>query len=494
VVACLVALSAAFSLVLLWPQHGTTLNWDEVDYVNAARLGVAANLLETGSLSAPDYLQFARAKIAHDEPRLPPGYDEPNDPIHLRHGHSPGVIVAMTATADARTEHSQRAIQAVGAVVLTIVVVGSYLFLSRAWTWPGLIAILLVLPWYDWHLFRSIQFHGWETIWLVVSAVLLTVWLRSGRPARVGVALCLTLAMAILTLESGAVVLLGALVCVVVWGRGLGRRTDVHWIRLYAIPGLALVGLATFVVWPGSVLRVSLLKIPLERVYQLFLGEGEVFFVKESPDRSLYLVLFLVIVPTLAYLLVRRRGDSISWGPLAVMGLLYGVVLFKFSVSASYYLPALAPFLVLMGTVLDDIGRRAQLVAGVVLVAVMAVAVTSATGVNSDDRQADRQRRADYAFVRTYVGESEAMMDGGHLFRHYAPDADISDLSYNDKELLVREAGKYVPVPFERLRGKVVGVLATRTAFLGSAAARDLAARCPQTTRETVVLWDCRRS
>jgi hypothetical protein len=242
------------------------------------------------------------------------------------------------------------------------------------------------------------------------------------------------------------------------------------------------------------VLKVSLLKIPLERVYQLFLGDSQVFFVKESPDRSLYPVLFLLIVPTLAYLLMRKRGDIRSWGPLAVMGLLYGVVLFKFSVSATYYLPAAAPFLILVGTVVDDIGRRAQLAVGVALVAIVAVAVGSATKVNSDDQRADAERRADYAFVKTYVGESPAMMDGGHVFRHYVPGADISDLSYNQKELLVREAGKYVPVPFDRLRGKVVGVLATRTDFLGSAAARDLGARCPRTTRATVVLWDCRQS
>jgi hypothetical protein len=50
-----------------------------------------------------------------------------------------------------------------------------------------------------------------------------------------------------------------------------------------------------------------------------------------------------------------------------------------------------------------------------------------------------------------------------------------------------------VALPFDRYRGKVVGILADRTDFLAGDAARDLAARCPETRRPTVVLWDCRQ-
>jgi len=84
-----VALSALCSVLLLWPQHGRALNWDEVDYVSAAREGVVTNLWERGSLSVPAYVRFAYDKVRHREPHLPAGYQEAEDPFRLRHGHSP---------------------------------------------------------------------------------------------------------------------------------------------------------------------------------------------------------------------------------------------------------------------------------------------------------------------------------------------------------------------------------------------------------------------
>jgi hypothetical protein len=162
-------------------------------------------------------------------------------------------------------------------------------------------------------------------------------------------------------------------------------------------------------------------------------------------------------------------------------------------VSDAYYLPALGPVLLLMGSVVDSLGRRAGAAAAVAVVALMAVSAGVLVNVNATDVKADKVRRGDFAFVKTFLGSSQAMMDGGHVFRHYVSATQIQDLSYNSTSLLARRRGKYIPLTYADYKGKVVGILADRTDFLHSDAARQLTATCPQTVRPTVVLWDCRQ-
>jgi len=485
--------SGVLSLVLLWPQLGTTLNWDEVDYLNAARQGVAANLLERGSLPIPTYLHFARSKITHTDYPLPPSYDEANDPIHLRHGHSPGVVVGMVPTANTHSERSQRAIQAVGAVVLTVALAIAYLIVTPRRTWLGLLAIAAIGPWYGWHLFRFVEFHGWEAVWVTATAVCLSQWLRTGRRPAWGVAVCASLALCVLTLESGAFVVLGALVCLVVWVRGLGRRTSGRWIRRYALPGLALSLAMVAVAWPGFLLKGSLFKIPLERVYQVVFSSSDIFYLNgKASDPLTFVVPALVILAGCGYLFLKRRDEAAQWGPFVVIGVVYFLGVIKFSVNETYYYPAVAPFIVLLAVALSSLPRRAEVATAVVLAALVVASSASIHRLNQDDVAADNVRRADYAFLGGYLQGKDAWLDGGHVFRHYVPGARIQTVSYNASGLAQRRAGKYETIPPSEYAGKVFGILSTRGAFLRSETARTLTAMCARTDRPTVILWDCR--
>jgi hypothetical protein len=174
------------------------------------------------------------------------------------------------------------------------------------------------------------------------------------------------------------------------------------------------------------------------------------------------------------------------------MGLVYAVLVVKFSVNETYYLPATVPFIILLGWVVDATRTASKVALVAATVLLMAFGIHNDLRNNDSDRAADRVRRADFGFVANFLHGSPALLDGGHIYRWYIPNAPIEELSYNAKELLLREAGRYVPVTREMLQGKVAGILSTRRAFLQSAAARDLSATCPRTDRPTVVLWDCR--
>jgi hypothetical protein len=487
-----VALSALCSVLLLWPQHGRALNWDEVDYVSAAQKGVLTNLWERGSLSIPDYIRFARAKISHRPPQLPAGYEETNDPFKLRHGHSPAVVTAMVPLADARSERAIRAVQLLGAIALTIALVVAYRLITPNSTWAGLLVLLLVAPWYGWHMFQTVQFHGWSTVWLCLAVAFLVQWLANGRPRNWGLALCASLAALILTLESSAFVVFGVGVCLVIWVRGLGARPRVPWLRQYVIPGGLTVLAMAVAVWPGLVVKGGLLKLPAERFYQVFLGEGDVYHFNSSADLLSYLLPAVMGVAVLAYLWRYRRDDALRWAPLVVVAAIYLVSVVRFAVSDPYFLPAFAPVLLLFAVVAGELSRRASTAVVALVLVAMVAGTVSLVRSNTKGERSDREVRADLAFVGQFLGSSPGLFDGGHVFRHYLPDQQIADVSYNSTGLLIRQAGKYEPVGPAGYQGRVVGMLATRHQFIDGAGGQELSARCKRVDRPTVVLWDCR--
>ena len=487
-----VLLSALCSVLLLWPQHGRVWNWDEADYLNASRKGVIGNLWESGSLSIPEYVRFVLDKVNDDPPRLPQGYDEADDPFKLRHGHSPAVVTAMVPFAGAETERPPRAVQMLGAIALTAALVVAYRLISETSTWTGLLVILLVAPWYGWHMFRSIQFHGWSTVWMCLAVAFLCRWLTQGRSRTWGIALCASLAALILTLESSAFVLMAVVVCLVIWVRGVRRRAREPWIRRHLLPGLLVVLGITVAVWPGLVLKGGFLKLPAERYAQVSLGGSDIYYFNKSADLLSYLLPAAVGLLVIAYLWRNRRRDALWWGPLVVVSAVYLASVIRFAVSDAYFLPAFAPLLLLAASVAGDLRPQLQKAAVGALAVVMVLGTVSIVRSNDRDQRTDRRARADLAFLDDFLGTSPALFDGGHVYRHYLPDRRIADVSYNATGLLERRAGEYEPVPPSAYAGAVIGILSTRRAFLDGPGADDLSARCPRIDRPTVVLWDCR--
>lgn len=487
-----VAVSVAVSLVLLWPQHGRALNWDEVDYLNAARQGVITNLWDSNALPVADFIRFTRDKLADRDATLPAGYDEATDVFRLRHGHSPGVVVAMVPTADAAGERAARAVQLVGAAALTAALVVAYRLVSTTWTWGGLAVLLVVGPWYGWHMFRSLQFHGWTTVWFCLAFAFLCRWLTEGRPRSWGLALCAALALLILTLESSAFVLVGVVACLVIWVRGLRRRAREPWIRRYLVPGLLVVVGITVLVWPGLVVKGGFLKLPAERVAQVFIGGGDVYYFNSQADVLSYLLPAALGAIVVGYLWRRRRDEVLRWGPLLVVAGIYLASVIRFAVNNTYFLPALAPILVLFAWIVGDLRRRTQAAVAAGMAVVMAGGLASLAGTNQRDQERDEITRADFAFVGAFVAQDRGLFDGGHIYRHYLPGTRIEDISYDSDELLIRRGGDYDPFPPQEYQGTVIGVQANRKLFLDGPGARDLSANCPRIDRPTVVLWDCR--
>lgn len=474
----------------LWPAHAKLLNWDEVDYVNAGRLGAWTNAIEHGSLSPFEFLAFANSKRLRTEPELPPDYVEERDPLVLRHWHSPFVVYLLSVVVDpARPsdEHLVRSVPLLGALVLIAALLVGYRALSGGGTAIGTAVVLALAFWMSMVLFQSVSFHGWAAVWTVTTAHFAARWLE-GRTLARATALCASLALGLLTLETGLFVWAGAVLCLVLW-RGAerlwGRR---GFLVRYVLPGGLLAALLTVAAWPGVLLKVSLLKSVATHAYRVSLGEEYAGFVERFPDIFLgFLPLVATSTVAVMWLLHASRDDMRRWGPFAVVAGTYGLVMVPVALSGSHVLAALAPLACLVGLAADRLEERLSRPLLGLATALLIVITIPLWYPNSSDPE-----REDLDWLRERLRDRESLVDGGHIVAYYLGDAYriqpvIPD--YGADALLIRRAGEYVTVSAADVAGKVIVLEAKRPEK--ASVERDLLGRCARADRPTVRLYDC---
>lgn len=487
----LATLSVAVALVvaaLLWPSLGAVLTWDEVDYLDAARLGTWANMVDEGSLTPTQFFGFVRAKLNHSSgsDAVPAGYDEELDPLRLRHYHPPLVTLLLSVVSGFDQERVVRSVQLFGGFSLVAVMLFSYRSLSPSPTPAGLLLVLVLAVWMSQTLFATLNFHGWAAVWIAATCTLLSAWLRGGG-ARIGVTLSVCLALLMLTLETGLLVYPLCLLCLAIWrpaGPG-GARGAFPWLPVAA--GFAVGFVILVSVWPGAVLKVSLVKIPALYLYRIKLGAEY----SSVPGRAWSLMsrLLPLLVPLpaacLGLLLFDKEGSR-RWGPYCVVGGLYAVALARFALSTTYILPAVGSLACVAGYAADRCSRgyRAVLV-GLTL---MTVALSWPAPY---DRNLERDKRAEFREMSARLTGREAYVDGAHIYRHYlGPTFSITSITVESDGLYVRRRGAYRKLRSEELASKVVVVQRDRRHFLDGPACRDLLDDRPYHDLETVRVYE----
>ena len=478
------------AMTLLWPAHGALLNWDEVDYVNAAGLGPWANMAERGSLRLSDFVAFAFAKISNRPFAFPEGHEEARDPLLLRHYHPPFVVLLLAPVSWTRSERAIRSVQLLGGLTLSCVVAMSYLSLSGQPGWSGVLLISLLILWTIPGLFSSLSFHGWEAVWTTASAALLGRWLNT-RATAVGVLLCASLAMALVTLETGLLLWLASILSLLVWG--VSARRGVALCRRHLATGIFLTVVFALVAWPGSLLKGSLVKIPAVYLYRIWLGEEYTGVLGGLPRTFGSLLPLLVLGPAAClWLFVRDREHRARWGPSVVVGGVYGLAMTRFALNPQYLLPALAPLIPLAGLVMDRISSRW----GRALAGVVALVLAGSAWPASVDSAGDRERRNDVRWLRETLRGREALVDGGHVVQYYlGRDYSIRPVtvSYHGESLLAREGATYRPLGRGDVAGKVVVIQKSRDQFFHKTAG-TLLSGCSRIERAVIRVYDCHRA
>lgn|GEM_PF-6478714 len=477
-------------VLTLWPSHGRTFNWDEVDYAQAARAGVVANAFERGSLSATEFYRLARAKQTGVEPSLPAGYDEAKDPFLLRHFHPPLLIYLTSVASDAFGAHDERAfrvVQLLGALAFVVTILLSYRWLSVSPTWAGLLIVSTVAYWLSLLLFASLSMHGWLGVWMVACCALTARWLN-GRYARVGILLCVSLALSVLTLETGLVTLFGVFVSLALWGQSSPTlRSRTLWRD--ALTGAALTALVVFALWPGSALKISLAKTFAMHAYRFRAGSESALAGERAGWvlSALYAPL-LVALGASAFLLARLRAESRRWGAFFVLGLTNILAMSKLAFSPMYFAPGLAAFACLAGYACDRLASsRLRALAAAVALAAVATSPFFWTPPSGND-----PTRGNIALLREKLRGREAFVDGANIYGYYLGDSyNVRPVavSYDGRTLSTRERGKYEAVGAREVAGKVVVLLARTDALYPLE--RELLGGCSRQDGDAMRVYDC---
>lgn len=483
-------LCATLTCILQRP-HRTVLNWDEVSYVTAARLGWWPNAADTGSLSPGALLAFIRAKWRHQAPHLPEGYEEDLDPLLLRNLHPPFIVFLVVPFAWSMEEPVLRLGQLLGGWTLMGALLLAHRRTSSRPTHMGIVTVGVLGLWAAHLVFRSIQCHGWMTVWSVASAFALSQWLR-GRERAWGVASSVFLALAITTLHTGLVVLAGAVVALLVLERP-DRQARRGWRE--AVGGGSITLIAVLVLWPGSVAKLSLLRIFAQYAYLMNIGKEWSGSRELVWQNSLALLPLLLLLPVVTWWVsVRQRSAVARWGPAFLIGGLYAIPVVPHMVTPTYLMPALGSLIPLGGWLVDEQRTRlTRRVLGGCVCALVALSWWGAPTANGEDSA----RREDLLWLESALRGHEALADGAHILRHYlGPGYPIGTLwvTYEGDALLVRERGEYRPLTTQDTRGRFVVIEARRAGFPAAAQRSSALGGCALTARRTVLLFDCRNT
>jgi hypothetical protein len=480
-------------LMLVWQEQGFSLNWDEVDYVNATRLGVWANYIEKGSLSAQEYIEFSLSKLEksqNNEYSLPPNYSEEKDPFLLRHYHPPFVnylLSVINITVGTNSERLARSVQLFGALVFILLVFGCYYRMTGGEVnIASLVVISCLSIWMSSYLFNTIHYHGWISVWFVLICWFLTNWLNEDRS---GIPLIASLALAVLTLETGLFIVFYTLIIVLAFAY-LKIKT-ISWKQIIfafiLLSGLIMLG------WGGAFLKISLLKIFGQHLYRFMLGQ-EYSGATERLFGGFILLMpvFLMSIIALVFLIKENAKQTKKWIVFFVMGWLYALVMFPLSISQTYFLPAVGPLMIFIAGTLSIISSK-WVRLPIAFLAVILFLSTVVTKSRIDSSQ-DIQFRNDLDWVRDKLKDRESFVDGGHIFRFYLDDNQLIKpltVGYTGKDkFAIRENGKYVLIEDDRAQGKIFIILKKRQDFEQNKE-QLVPSNCRLYERPTIWFYDC---
>jgi hypothetical protein len=476
------------------------LQWDEVDYIVAARQGLLANALDVTSLPLSHFLALALAKAQGMPPSpLPPGYSEATDLFHLRHFHPPllqylGAIQGLVPAENIRLatrlafglrwfcgaslilaaqliSHASfgRLQHPLSLCLQAAIVLNAALLLSLAVQYHVLIAISLLLVAFC--LTRSLQCQ------LRISWLLLSV----------------SLAFAILSLETSLVVVAVSFAIAVAHGL---LRTRSQWRQTLQRAGLYILLLPygiSFLLWPASLAKLSLVRTTAMYVYRiLWVKEEYASVFSLATLQGLLIVLAplgLIALTSLVLMLSLMLGkprsqshtDRLPMAVFSLIGLSYSACMVPFVLNTTYILPGLLLVCLPLPRLLDDLSS-----AGIFLsLGFISLVVASSVHSLKPYHQTAATSYPGWSALPTLSGLLQApargvqqpftiYADGGHIFRFYIPDysSRIIDISRIDQSrepqettrLMTRKNLEYVELQADQLQRPAMLILRERSA------------------------------
>ena len=490
-----------FTLVLVWvapPER--MLQWDEVDYIVAARQGVLANALDATSLPLTHFLALAFAKAQGlPPPRSPSGYSEATDLFLLRHFHPPLLQYLGAIQAHVPSENTRLATRlafglrwicgGVLIVVAQLVSHGTFGRLQHSLSRCLQAAIVLNAAWL---LSLAVQYHVLMAISLLLVAFCLTRSLQ--RQSRASWRwLSASLALAILSLETSLVVVAISFAIAVAHGLLHSRS---QWRQTWQQAGIYILLLPyaiSFLLWPASLAKLSLLRTTAIHAYRIFWVNEEYASVFSLATLQgvlivlapLGLIALASLILTFSRVLSKPQAQSHTERlPLALFSLIgvsYSVCMLPFVLNTTYMGPGLLLLCLPLPHLLDGLSPGGM----VLSLGLISLVVASSVQFLRPYQQTAAAGYPGWSALPALNGLLQTPVrgvqqpltiyaDGGHIFRFYLPGhaPKVTDISRIDQarapqkstRLMTRRNLEYVDLRADQLQKPAMLILRERSA------------------------------
>lgn len=469
----LFAASLAYAALCIHFSAQTPLGWDEIDYVNASREGLAANHLEQNSLSLLQFYKLGSLKRGGDQQAvaayassLP---DEKKDPFQLRHFHPPLPNYFWMAW-DKFTQTSSGWHYSM-LFVLLLSGLAFYFTLPRGSRSFGLITgAVFFSATAAANAFTTLNYHVFHLPACIFYAAVFFRHLENP-VRRNGILLGIAAALLLLTLEMGLAVLALSALSVL-----LLRRTREYFRRQTIFSLLAGFLLTIALCWFGFFLKGGSFKALLMYVYRVIAAGNEEYsqvsagrFWLQLCRENIFLVGWCFAgTAVTVYAIWRKLVPRTYLAPL-LLAVGYAIIMSPFAIAQTYIIPALGllcfQFALVLGALVRNRTAEKYIQAlpyFLVLPLAFAFAGRNFQTLSTEAAFAKRDLEGDLAQIRSLTDSSATILaTGAHVPAFYLPEYHFSDAqrnSFSDTTLFARKNYTYVSLE-DSLRQKRYGAI-----------------------------------
>ena len=465
--------SSIILFLCLRPNFNKPLQWDEVDYIQAARQGFINNATDSTAIAPLDLIELIISKLKNTKVQVKPSYVESNDVFMLRHTHPPFLQYALILIGRDQLnpghEWVQRFVQfAAGTVMIATMLWGYQKLAGRNSSDSGLVTTAAAGLLCGSFVSGELNCHLWIAISLVPTCLSLGQFISN--PSRKnGVITGCWIGINFLGLQTGVFVAFWSVIAIGIsillktgsedlLVNGQLKYKMLDWIKrsCWMLIGFLFIILITY---PAALTRLSLLRIFALYAFVIMKG-SEYASVSTNYNRYLALtfpiliIAFIGLIQTLIHIKHKRSNHHTAF---AVVGFGYGLVLLKFLLNITYITPSLAILAVLGSASLSAFHKRT-----IETIVCLLFVISTGYIIYSKPDHLDYGTLEGYSNLKALVEKTDAFVEGGTILQYYIPDRfdKFLPITTGDggQSLIRRDTStlQYLTITPEELAGKIV--------------------------------------
>lgn len=448
------------------------LNWDEVDYVNATKLGILTNVFELEGMDLISYIQLGIAKKQKDDQKvaqiathLP---NESLDPLSKRHLHPtlPIFYWSFFTNSDPIQETNNfRWSNIILGWLTALSFIGSLWIMGKlnpfSYFCMSVIASFFITHQFGFGAFTLLNYHSFHLLAAILYLGILMKYLEkqsltTNTSYKYAYLLGIGVAMLFLTLEMALVVVGGSFLAIILIGKWKVFLDFSSMWRVFVAFFSTL-----FLFWAGAILKGAMIKSWLNYAYRIF-GNGNAEYERVSLlDNWIGLItmnpiLFLIIAVSLCfviYSIYKKNLSSLYIVPFLV-GLVYAIAMTPFMIHSVYLIPSIGMLLFACGLILSESKVHTYIKIGIscllVAVIIFNFSTTNFEATTSDIETQKNDYFSDFKAIEQLAKNNSAnqpiLITGAHIVDYYTSlknSEELNRCSISTPDFCVRKDYQY---------------------------------------------------